>query len=141
MIFPIKRPSEEPEGELRLLSADRRVLMVFALDIESEALAPAISSLTRRFRRHKLVFVHSSLDFRPFMTEKVAFEHVPGLDQIAAFPDLVDWPRFLEDCRALLVTKWAPRRAIAYGLTFPAYIARAEQIVNDVEVPEASNHV
>lgn len=105
------------------------MLIVYALDRAPQSLAPVIAPLSRRFFRHKLVFIHTSLDFRPFMDEKVAFEHLPSLEQIAAFPNLTDWPAYLLERRDLLIAKWAPRRAISYGMDFVTYLGRARQAV------------
>lgn len=115
----------DPSDELALLPDDVSVIMVFTLDIEAASLPPVIAQLGRRFARHKLVFVHSALDFRPFMELKTAFEVLPSFDQMAAFPDLVNWPRYLEDRRALLLSKWRPRRAIAYGYDLQGYADEA----------------
>lgn len=102
--------------------------MIYALDRAPQALAPVVEPLSRRFFRHQLVFLHTSLDFRPFMDAHAAFEALPPLDQIAAFPTLTDWPAYLGERRALLVTKWAPRRAISYGMAFDDYLAEARRI-------------
>jgi len=115
----------EPSAELALLPDDVPVIMVFTLDIDAAALPPVIAQLDRRFARHKLVFVHSALDFRPFMEAKTAFEVLPSFHQMAAFPDLVNWPRYLEDRRALLLSKWRPSRAIAYGFDLQGYADEA----------------
>ncbi len=123
-----KTQEAAPEAGLALYPEGRRVIMIYALDREPTALAPVIAPLQRRFFRHKLVFLHTSLDFRPFMDAKAAFEHLPSLEQIAAFPRLTDWPRYLQERRALLIAKWAPRRAISYGLDFANYLADAQRI-------------
>lgn len=106
-------------------------MMVYALEREAAALEQVIAPLVRRFVRHKLVFVHSALDFRPFMEKKAAFEHLPPLEQVAAFPGLMDWPRYLEERRDLLVAKWRPGRAISYGPGFDGYLAEVRRLACD----------
>ncbi|SMX50001.1 hypothetical protein [Maliponia aquimaris] len=122
-----------PEGGLALYPDGRRVLMLYALDLAPSTFAPILPKLERRFFRHKLVILHTSLDFRPFMDAKAAFEQLPALEQIAEFPHLTDWPRYLADRHALLIAKWAPRRAIAYGTDFAGYMDQVRQIVGDHE--------
>ena len=127
--------AEAGENDLSVLPPGKPTMMIYALERDTQALAPVIKPLSRRFFRHKLVFVISALDFRPFMAEKAVFEVLPALDQIAAFPDLVNWPGYLEDRRALLVAKWAPRRAISYGMAFQDYVAASAQFAADRGAP------
>lgn len=121
------------QAGMALYPEGRRVIFIYALGREPSALAPVIAPLQKRFFRHKPVFLHTSLDFRPFMEAKVAFEHFPSLEQIAGFPGLTDWPRYLKDRRDLLIAKWGPSRAISYGIDFADYLAQAQRIVDDHE--------
>ena len=107
-----------------------RVLFVYALERKAEAFVSAFAPLRRRFWRHKIVFLTTDQNFRPFMEGKAVFEQLPALEQIAAFPDLMNWPRYLEDRHALLHAKWRPHRAIAYGMPFATYVNTAKDLVS-----------
>lgn len=118
-------PRDADPDDLAILPDNARVVMVFALEMQGDGLGEAADTLARRLPRDTLVFVHTALDFRPLMTRKLAWEVVPSVAEMRRFPGLVHWPRYLEDRRALLVAKWRPARAIAYGPTLEAYAKAA----------------
>lgn len=114
--------------DLSILAPTDKTLLVLMLEIETGNLRPAVEKLITSFPKFRVVFLHTMMDFRPFMDAHAVFERLPALDEIAQFPDLLDWPAFLADRQALLFAKWRPERIIRYGIDLEEYSSRAASL-------------
>lgn len=124
---PGRTAAEAPTAaeDVSILGPDERSLLVLMLEIETDNVLPAVQTLIDRFPRFRVVFLHTMMDFRPFLDAHAVFERLPALNDIAQFPDLLNWPAFLADRQALLLAKWRPERVIRYGIDLEEYSARA----------------
>ncbi len=116
------------DGTVSIIGPRDRAMFVLMLDVASGEALPAVKKLMARFPRHRVVFVHTKLDFRPFIEAHAIFERLPSLDEIARFADLLDWPTYLADRQALLFAKWRPDRVIRYGPDLEEYAARVAAV-------------
>ncbi|MDR7126634.1 hypothetical protein J2X53_003479 [Pseudorhodobacter sp. 4114] len=114
--------------DLSIIAPTDKTLLVLMLEIEPENLRPAVEKLIARFPKFRVVFLHTMIDFRPFMDAHAVFERLPALNEIGQFPDLLDWPAFLADRQALLFAKWRPERIIRYGIDLEEYSASAASL-------------
>ena len=122
------KPIPVSRHELSITAPTDKTLFVLMLEIETTNLLPAVEKMIERFPRIRVVFLHTMIDFRPFMDSHAVFERLPSLDEIARFPDLLDWPVFLADRQALLFAKWRPTRVIRYGIDLDEYSFRAARL-------------
>ncbi len=123
-----KKDNPEQEEIVSILGPQDRSIFVLMLDIETSDTLPAVQNLMEKFAQHRVVFVHTMLDFRPFMEAHAIFERLPSLDEIAQFRTLLDWPAYLADRQALLFAKWKPDRVIRYGIDLDEYSYRVSAI-------------
>jgi hypothetical protein len=113
-----------PNVESLCLRTDKtRCLMVWLLELQKNATAEELTRLSSRFKTWKIVFVHSFPNFSPMVEARVIFEALPPLAMLRAHPGLCDWSAWLQDRRALLMSKWSPEKEICYGLSFNDYAA------------------
>lgn len=121
-----RHPAEKPtatDGTLCLRADTSQCLMVWLLELQRNATSEELIKLSSRFRHWTIVFVHSSANFSPMVEARVIFEALPPLTMLHAHQGLCDWSAWLQDRRALLMSKWAPNREICYGLSFHDYIS------------------
>jgi len=121
-------PEQAADPELAILPDGESVVMIYALDMPASEFAPSVAHLAARMRGAKLVVVHSSFDFQPMMAQKQAFEVLPDLAQMQRFPRLMNWPQYMADRRDLLLAKWRPDRAVAFGMTMDDYVAKTAEM-------------
>lgn len=122
------KDQSEQGGTIAILDDKDRAIFVLMLEIEGTDTRAAVQSLISKFAQHRVVFVHTTLDFRPFMEAHAVFERLPSLEEIARFPTLLNWPAYLADRQALLFAKWRPDRIIRYGIDLEEYSYRVAAI-------------
>ena len=123
-----RKDESEDAGTVSILGDKDRAIFVLMLDIEATDTLPAVKNLISKFAKHRVVFVHTMLDFRPFMEAHAVFERLPSLEEIRRFRTLLDWPAYLADRQTLLFAKWRPDRVIRYGIDLEEYSRRVSAI-------------
>lgn len=129
------RPDELPGADpLRQFRDDgaRRGALVLLLERSREEIDRFLTAAQRRLDRfHRIVFVTTAADLRPFHQRGKIVELLPSLATITEDPCRGPWQSYVSRRHAIILAKWQPRWQLSYGLDWQRYLDGIRHIETD----------
>lgn len=126
---PEAETADEAKRELCVHDKKKPVVIVSIFAVEQEMIDEIIAVTSKRYSKtSRLVFVTDCADFSAFMKRGVVFEYLPSNIVQKLHSDTMPWRTYLQHRWDLLLSKWQPKKILAYGQNIERFIENAPDI-------------
>ncbi|WP_029062043.1 hypothetical protein [Labrenzia sp. DG1229] len=126
---PESEIADEAKRELCVHDKKKPVVIVSIFAVEQEMIGEIVDVTSKRYSKtSRLVFVTDCADFSAFMQRGVVFEYLPSSIVQKLHCNTMPWRTYLQHRWDLLLSKWQPRKILAYGQNIERFIENAPDI-------------